>query len=93
MVLHRPVETARLFRQSEHRYGASTLGLSFPMRPLGPTTKGRERAFQFWFESGASVGPGLRARQFLPSSVEMSVPFGPTVISACDEVSNATEDR
>ena len=50
------------------------------MRPLGPTTKGSERAFQFLSASGGSVGLGLRERQLRPSSVEMSVPLGPTVI-------------
>jgi hypothetical protein len=60
--------------------GFRAVGFSLPMRPLGPTTKGRERAFQFWSASGASVAFGLRGRQFLPWSVEMSVPLGPTVI-------------
>ena len=56
------------------------VGFSLPMRPLGPTTKGRDRAFQFWSASGWSEGDGFRGCQFLPSSVEMSVPLGPTVI-------------
>ena len=50
------------------------------MRPLGPTTKGSERAFQFLSASGGSLAVGVRARQLRPSSVEMSVPLGPTVI-------------
>ena len=50
------------------------------MRPLGPTTKGSERAFQFLSASGASCGVAVRGRQLWPSSVEMSVPLGPTVI-------------
>ena len=50
------------------------------MRPLGPTTKGSERAFQFLSASGGSEAVGLRGLQFFPSSREMSVPLGPTVI-------------
>ena len=50
------------------------------MRPWGPTTKGRDRAFQCWSASGASPGVGRSGRQLRPSSVEMSVPLGPTVI-------------
>jgi len=53
------------------------------MRPWGPTTKGRDRAFQCWSSSGVVSGfwgLGFRGRQLRPSSVEMSVPFGPTVI-------------
>ena len=50
------------------------------MRPLGPTTKGRERAFQLLSASSGSPLVGLRGVQFLPSSREMSVPLGPTVI-------------
>src|SRR5215472_13980286 len=55
---------------------------SLPMRPLGPTTKGSERAFQLRSASDASCSAalGCTARQLRPSSVEMSVPFGPTVI-------------
>ena len=60
--------------------GLRASGRSLPMRPLGPTTKGRERAFQFLSASGASCAAGWRALQFLPSSREMSVPLGPTVI-------------
>jgi hypothetical protein len=47
---------------------------------MRPWTKGRERAFQLRSASGGSVGVGWRARQLRPSSVEMSVPLGPTVI-------------
>ncbi len=52
------------------------------MRPCGPTTKGNDSAFQFLSASGAScdAASGWSARQFLPSSVETSVPLGPTVI-------------
>ena len=52
------------------------------MRPCGPTTKGSERAFQLRSASAGSCSAGLgrRARQLRPSSVEMSVPLGPTVI-------------
>jgi hypothetical protein len=32
--------------------------------------------------SGGSVAVGFKARQLRPSSVEMSVPLGPTVIQA-----------
>ena len=53
-----------------------------PMRPWGPTTKGRERAFQFLSASGGSEAVGLRGLQFFPSSREMSVPLGPTVIQS-----------
>ncbi len=60
--------------------GFRAVGFNLPMRPLGPTTKGRDRAFQFWSASGASEGEGFKGCQFLPSSVEMSVPLGPTVI-------------
>jgi len=52
------------------------------MRPCGPTTKGSERAFQFLSASGGSLFDGLRGVQFLLSSVEMSVPLGPTVIQS-----------
>ena len=52
------------------------------MRPCGPTTKGSERAFQFLSASGGSCGLGFRGVQFLPSSREMSVPLGPTVIQS-----------
>jgi hypothetical protein len=51
-----------------------------PIRPLGPTTNGSESAFQCWSVSGASPGNGRKGRQLRPSSVEMSVPFAPTVI-------------
>ncbi len=62
------------------------------MRPWGPTTKGRERAFQFLSVSllasrsvfGGWLGQGRRAVQLLPSSREMSVPLGPTVIQVLD---------
>ena len=52
------------------------------MRPWGPTTKGSERAFQSRSASGGSPAAefGLRACQLRPSSVEISVPLGPTVI-------------
>jgi hypothetical protein len=55
---------------------------SLPMRPCGPTTKGRESAFQLRSAPGASwsAGSGWTARQLRPSSVETSVPLGPTVI-------------
>ena len=52
------------------------------MRPCGPTTKGRERAFQFLSASGGSCGLGFKDVQFFPSSREMSVPLGPTVIQS-----------
>jgi hypothetical protein len=38
--------------------GFSASGRSLPMRPLGPTTKGRERAFQFLSASCSSWGGG-----------------------------------
>ena len=50
------------------------------MRPLGPTTNGSERAFQFLSASCGSVGVGFKGVQLRPSSREMSVPLGPTVI-------------
>ena len=50
------------------------------MRPWGPTTNGSERAFQFLSASWGSVAVGFRGLQLRPSSREMSVPLGPTVI-------------
>ncbi len=44
---------------------ARASGRSLPMRPLGPTTKGSERAFQFLSASGASCALGLRVRPVL----------------------------
>ena len=63
------------------------------MRPSGPTAKGSERAFQFLSVSAGSPGDGFRARQLRPSSVEMSVPFGPTVIQVFPSALLATEER
>ena len=62
----------------------SAVGRRRPMRPWGPTTKGRERAFQCWSASAGSLGLGWRGRQLRPSSVEMSVPLGPTVIQVLE---------
>jgi len=66
--------------QSQGFAGVRAAGRRRPMRPLGPTTKGRDRAFQCWSASGVSVALGFRGCQLRPSSVEMSVPLGPTVI-------------
>ena len=51
----------------------SVAGLIRAMRPLGPTTKGSERAFQL---------PSSSDCQVLPSSRLMSEPLGPTVIQS-----------
>ena len=64
-----------------HRSGALNAPVrNLPMRPCGPTTKGSERAFQLRSASvgSCSAGLGWRAHQVRPSSVEMSVPLGPT---------------
>ena len=50
------------------------------MRPLGPTTNGSERAFQLLSAFCGSAGVGFKGLQLRPSSWEMSVPLGPTVI-------------
>ena len=67
-------------RQAVFRHGSTKSVRSLPMRPSGPTAKGSERAFQFLSASAGSPDDGFRGRQWRPSSVEMSVPFGPTVI-------------
>ena len=76
-------------------YRFSALSFSFPILPFGPTTKGSEMAFQFRSASAGSCRPasGRTARQFFPSSVETSVPFGPTVIHVLAVLSYATEER
>ena len=53
---------------------------SLPMRPLGPTTKGSERAFQFLSASGASCGVGVSGRQ-LQRRVCDAAGYGPKTLA------------
>jgi len=78
----RGAEAPRLITKPQtcHPDRSAQPGTEFADAAFGPTTKGSESAFQFLSASGASCGVGLRAVQFLPSSREMSVPLGPTVI-------------
>jgi len=59
------------------------------MRPCGPTTKGRESAFQLPL-AVSSLGKGV---QVLPSSRLMSEPLVPAVIQAFRSSLQATEER
>src|ERR1035438_9307551 len=61
------------FCSNPHFPAGSAAGLSRAMRPLGPTTKGSERAFQLPLSSGCQV---------LPSSRLKSEPLVPTVIQS-----------
>ena len=59
-------------------------GLSRAMRPLGPTTKGSERAFQLPLSSGCQV---------FPSSRLTSDPLVPTVIQSLRTSDHWTTER
>ena len=76
-------------------FACSACRSSLPMRPCGPTTNGSESAFQLRSASGAScsAASGWIACQLIPSFVEVSVPFGPTVIQVLVAASYATEER
>ena len=54
------------------------------MRPLGPTMKGSERAFQFPLSSGCQVRPSSRL---------MSEPLVPAVIHALSDSDHWTVER
>ena len=62
----------------------SAAGFNRAMRPLGPTAKGSERAFQLPSSSGCQV---------LPSSQLTSDPLVPTVIQAWSASDHWTAER
>jgi hypothetical protein len=74
----------RLFGRFEERHRARASALSLPIRPWGPTTNGRERAFQL---------PLSRGCQLRPSSRLMSEPLVPTVIQSLSASLHWTEER